>query len=125
MIHQTSRPAMRRTVTAACLVVCAVAPGAVSANTAHASDADTAVGAWNFTAGEAARAACLSPENDPLHEARMYAIAHVAIHDALNTIDRRFEPYAYDARVSAPTSVDAAVAAAVHDVLVATLEDLP
>ena len=27
----------------------------------------------------------------------MYAIAHIAIHDALNAIDRRYEPYAYDA----------------------------
>ena len=30
------------------------------------------------------RDACLSPSNDPLHEARMYAIAHIAVHDAVN-----------------------------------------
>ena len=52
---------------------------------------------WNAVAGQAARDACLSPGTDPLHEARMYAIAHIAIHDALNAIDRRYEPYAYDA----------------------------
>ena len=46
------------------------------------------------------------------------AMVHAAIHDAVNAIDRRYEPYTSD--VSAPgASVDAAVAAAAHDVLVA------
>ena len=83
MTHQTLRSAIRRTVMAACLVAGAVAPGAVPTETAQASGQSNPVGAWNAIAGEAARAACLSPANDPLHEARMYAIAHVAIHDAL------------------------------------------
>ena len=61
MIPNTPRRATRRTVMTACLVACAVVPGAVSTNTAQASDADTAVGAWNFTAGEAAKAAWMSP----------------------------------------------------------------
>jgi hypothetical protein len=125
MIPNTPRRATRGTVMTACLVACAVVPGAVSTNTAQASDADTAVGAWNFTAGEAAKAACLSPTNDPLHEARMYAIAHIAIHDALNAIDRRYDPYAYDAIADEPTSVEAAVAAAARTALNATLADLP
>ena len=63
--------------------------------------ASNAVIDWNAVAGEAARDACLSPDNDPLHEARMYAIAHIAIHDALNAIDRRYEPYTYDAQAPA------------------------
>jgi hypothetical protein len=52
----------------------------------------------------------------------MYAMMHVAVHDALNGIDRRSRPYA--ARLSAPrrTSRDAAVAAAAHDVLVSVLD---
>jgi len=55
----------------------------------------------------------------------MYAIAHIAIHDALNAIDRRYEPYAYDAHAPAGTSVDAAVASAAHSALNAALGDLP
>jgi hypothetical protein len=31
---------------------------------------------------------------DPLHEGRMYAVMHIAVHDALNAIDRRSQPYA-------------------------------
>ena len=51
----------------------------------------------------------------------MYAMMHVAIHDALNGIDRRSRPYAVDLRTRRRTSPDAAVAAAAHDVLVPVL----
>ena len=79
---------------------------------------------WNARAGKAAVAACIAPADDPLHESRIYAMVHIAIHDALNAIDRRSRPYAYDA--SAPSvSVDAAVAVAARDVLVATIGQLP
>ena len=60
-----------------------------------------AVIAWNANAGEAAVAACISPADDLLHESRMYAMTHVAIHDALNAIDRRSRPYAFDAKAHA------------------------
>ena len=46
------------------------------------------------------------------------AMAHVAMHDALNAIDRRYEPYAYDAVAPRGASPEAAVAAAAHGVLV-------
>jgi hypothetical protein len=46
------------------------------------------------------------------------AMAHVAMHDALNAIDRRYEPYAYDAVAPRGASPEAAVAAAAHDVLI-------
>ncbi len=79
---------------------------------------------WNANAGKAALAACISPADDPLHESRMYAMMHVAIHDALNAIDRRSRPYAF--RASAPwSSPDAAVAAAARDVLVALIGEIP
>jgi hypothetical protein len=45
-----------------------------------------AVTDWNANAEKATIAACL----DPLNTTRMYAMVHIAIHDALNTIDRRF-----------------------------------
>ncbi len=80
---------------------------------------------WNAVAGRAAVDACLSPTQNPLHEARMYAMAHIAIHDALNAIHRRFEPYAFAGRVERDTSAPAAVAAAARGVLVPTIRALP
>ncbi len=87
--------------------------------------AGDAVTTWNASAGEAAVAACISPVGNPLHESRMYAMAHVAIHDALNAIDRRSRPYAYDGQADALASPDAAVAAAARDVLVTLIGQLP
>jgi hypothetical protein len=49
---------------------------------------------------------------------RAPTIAHLAIHDSLNAIDRRFEPYAVDEWAPPDTSPEAAVAAAAHRVLI-------
>ena len=84
-----------------------------------------AVTDWNENAGEAAKAACLSPADDPLHESRMYAMVHIAIHDALNAINRRSRPYTFDSQAPAGASIDVAVAAAAHDVLVALINQNP
>jgi hypothetical protein len=84
-----------------------------------------AVTVWNANAGVAATAACLAPLDNPLHESRTYAMMHVAIHDALNAIDRRSRPYALDVQAEAGASLDAAVAAAARDVLVALIAQLP
>jgi hypothetical protein len=96
---------------------------AVSAPASPAA-ARNAVTTWNAHAGEAAIAACLSPVGNPLSESRMYAMTQIAIHDALNAIDRRFEPYAYDAAAPRGASRDAAVAAAARNVLVPVLARL-
>jgi PAP2 superfamily len=84
-----------------------------------------AVTVWNANAGAAATAACLAPLANPLHESRIYAMMHVAIHDALNAIDRRSRPYALDVQAEAGASPDAAVAAAARDVLVELIAQLP
>lgn len=84
-----------------------------------------AVTTWNANAGKAALAACIAPGDDPLHEGRAYTMMHIAIHDALNAIDRRSRPYAFDSHVGPGPSPDAAVAAAARDVLVATIGELP
>jgi hypothetical protein len=84
-----------------------------------------AVTLWNANAGVAATAACLAPLNNPLHESRIYAMMHVAIHDAVNAIDRRSRPYALDVQAAAGASPDAAVAAAARDVLVSLIAQLP
>ncbi len=78
--------------------------------TAFAAAGD-AVLAWSANAGEAATAACIAPLTNPLHESRIYAIMHIAIHDALNAIDRRSRPYAFDGPPQPGASPDAAVAA--------------
>ena len=124
-MREIHRRVVRRALIAGFLVSALVTPGINSAPVVQASLGGNAVTDWNETAGAAARAGCLSPTNDPLHEARLYALAHVAVHDALNAVERRFEPYAYDATAAAGTSAEAAVAAAAHDALVAGLADLP
>ena len=91
----------------------------------NAAASGDAVTVWNANAGAAATAACIAPENNPLHESRIYAMMHVAIHDALNAIDRRSRPYAFDLPAKAGASPDAAVAAAARDVLVPLIGQLP
>jgi hypothetical protein len=84
-----------------------------------------AVTDWNANAGKAALAACIAPIDNPLHESRMYAMMHVAIHDALNAIERHSRPYAYDVQRNAGASLDAAVATAARDVLVPLINQIP
>ena len=52
---------------------------------------------------------------------RGLAMAHLAAHDALNAIDRRFEPYLHDARSEPSAAPAAAVAAAMRDALLGAL----
>src|SRR6185295_17519952 len=84
-----------------------------------------AVTVWSANAGVAATAACIAPLANPLHESRIYAMMHIAIHDALNAIDRRSRPYTFDMQAKPGASPDAAVAAAARDVLVALIGQLP
>lgn len=83
---------------------------------------------WNETAANAAIATGMSTADgsfDPLHESRILAMMHAAIHDALNAIDRRFQPYALDTQTPAGSSPEAAVAAAAHDVLSVLFPQIP
>src|SRR5205807_6267832 len=84
-----------------------------------------AVITWNNNASAAALGACLAPTNNPLHESRMYAMMHIAIHDALNAIDRRSRPYVLKHVHVRGASPEAAVAAAARGVLVPLLKELP
>jgi PAP2 superfamily len=119
---------MKRSLTRALLVgsIAAAGLGPVAAASAHRAVRSNAVAIWNANAGDAAIAACLAPTNNPLHESRLYAAMHLAIHDALNAIDRRSRPYAFAIQQPLPgASLDAAVAAAARDVLVPLLQQLP
>lgn len=84
-----------------------------------------AVLTWNGNAGQAATAACIAPVSNPFHESRMYAIMHIAIHDALNAIERRSRPYAFDGSRQPAASPGAAIAAASRTVLVTLIDQLP
>ena len=78
------------------------------------------VARWNQIATDATVAAKINP----LAESRIFAILHVAIHDAANAVEPRYEPY--QPRTSpapAGASVEAAIAGAAHATLVALLPD--
>lgn len=67
---------------------------------------------WNTVAAES------MVDPGPIIDSRAYAILHAAIHDAVNGVERRYQPYTAD--LSSPgASLDAAVATAARDVLVA------
>ena len=72
---------------------------------------------WNVVATNAGAAAGQHPAVQP----RTYVIVHLAIHDALNSIDRRYTPYLLEEATSRDASAAAAVAAAARDTLVALL----
>jgi membrane-associated phospholipid phosphatase len=75
---------------------------------------------WNQVATDATVAAKINA----LAESRIFAILHAAIHDAVNAIEPRYEPY--QPRTSpapAGASVEAAIAGAAHATLVALLPD--
>jgi hypothetical protein len=72
---------------------------------------------WN---AKAAIATCVIA----LHESRLYAMMHIAIHDALNAINRRYHSYVLDVHGPSGASAEAAVATAAHDVLVPALKQL-
>jgi len=79
-----------------------------------------AVTDWNATAGSVA------PRfGGPQQQSRAMAIVQVAIHDALNSIDPRYESYAVVPAASASASPDAAIAAAARGTLLGLLNTVP
>src|SRR5262245_12292467 len=52
---------------------------------------------------------------------RTMAMMHLAVHDALNAIDRRYEPYLFEGRAEPSAAPAAAIAAAARDVLVGVI----
>ena len=88
----------------------------VAIGQAHAD----AVTDWNQTINQAANVIGSSP-----HQAYVAAMSHVAIHDALNSIDRRFGSYAAVPTANANASPNAAIAAAARLVLIQQLNRPP
>ena len=78
------------------------------------------VARWNQIATDATTAA----NTNPLTESCIFAILHVAIHDAVNAVESRYEPYLpRTSPAPAGASVEAAIAGAAHDTLVALLPE--
>lgn len=75
-----------------------------------------AVTDWNATTNLVIGAA-----GGPPQQFRVFAMVHIAIHDALNAIDPRYQTYAAVGAGNPNASPDAAVARAARDVLLATL----
>ncbi len=124
----------RMRTTRARLAVCAViamasttlvATTGVEANQPPSPATSTAVLDWNQIATDAMLTTGISPALDPMDESRIFAMMHLAIHDALNAIVRRSKPYAFDIRPVRGADPDAAVITAAHDVLTSALADLP
>jgi hypothetical protein len=109
----------------ATVVAAALLPATAAAH-ATTTGGPNPVSQWNANAIEAATAACFTPgvDGNPPAESRLYAMTHIAVHDALNGIDRRFRPYAVSLHGYARASVPAAVAAAARGVLVPGLTEL-
>lgn len=81
---------------------------------ASVSASEDEVVRWNRIANDVTAAA----QADPLTESRIFTILHVAIHDAVNAIDRRYEPYRAQTLLTSGASIDAAIAAAAHTTLI-------
>jgi hypothetical protein len=71
------------------------------------------VSTWNLIAVQAT----LTAGENALAQTRTLAIVQVAIHDSLNSIDPRYERYAYQGTVQHSASRDAAIATAARDAL--------
>jgi hypothetical protein len=97
---------------AAVAITALLAPAA-----AHAEAATDQVVRWN----EVATTTTGALQMDPLTESRVLAMLHLAMHDAVNAIVRRYQPYAFAETAPAEASADAAVATAARDVLVALI----
>lgn len=80
-------------------------------NTAYAD----AVTDWNTLAHQTSAANV--PSRAPTQGSRIAAMTHIAIHDALNAIDSRYEQYAYTGSGNASADPRAAIAAAAYNVL--------
>jgi len=96
--------------TALIAVMAALRPGSAAAAVDPVSDWNSVAVAAFSTAGENA-----------IVSSRTLAITQVAIHDALNAIDSRYERYAFTGSAPFGASVDAAIAAAARDAIVGAI----
>jgi hypothetical protein len=80
----------------------------------RAAGAGNPVSIWNATAVQAT----LTAGQNGITQSRTLAIVHVAVHDALNSIEPRYQRYAFTGGIVPAASAEAAVAAAARDALI-------
>jgi len=71
---------------------------------------------WSETANRLCSSSGMA-DGHPLLQTRILAMAHIAMHDAVNAIDRHYESYTLAPAVTSGASPEAAAAAAAHAVL--------
>ena len=79
-----------------------------------AAAAGNPVSIWNAIAVQTT----LTAGQNGITQSRTLAIAHVAVHDALNSIKPRYQRYAFTGEIVPGASAEAAVAAAARDALI-------
>src|SRR5687768_15159898 len=79
---------------------------------AHSPRADVVI-EWNAILQSTLPASAGAP--------RVYAMMHIAMFDAINSIEREFRPYRLRVRAGHAASSEAAAAQAAHDILIAFL----
>src|SRR5215813_5329153 len=96
------------------IIECVLAFVAIPAVFVANAKADDPIAAWNEVTEKAVKTAGAPPPVAALD----FAIVHLAIYEAVESIDRRYEPY-HTSVPGATGSSSAAAAKAGHDVLVA------
>ena len=96
------------------LTIATLAAALLAITVASRASADE-VTRWDQIATDASTVA----DTNPLRESCVFAILHVAIHDAVNAVESRYEPYLSRTSPAPGASVEAAIAGAAHDTLVA------
>jgi membrane-associated phospholipid phosphatase len=99
-------------------LLCTLAAALLAITVASRASVDE-VTRWNQIATDATTVA----NTNALKESCVFAILHVAIHDAANSVESRYEPYLPRTSPATGASVEAAIASAAHATLVALLPD--
>src|SRR5690554_4832337 len=94
----------------AALVITVLAP---AGSTMHASSGATVLYEWNQAIQDTV------PVPHGVLTPRAFALAHIAMFDAVNAIEGKYDPYRVTLRYPAQASAEAAAAQAAHDILVA------
>jgi hypothetical protein len=81
----------------------------------HAPSGEVVI-TWNQLLADTVR---LGLQPATIRVERSYAMLHVAMFDAVNSIEQKYTPYRFQVRASAGASAEAAAAQAAHDILVA------
>jgi len=97
----------------------AIVGAALLASVAASKTSADEVTRWNQIATDASTVA----NTNPLRESAVFAILHVAIHDAVNAVESRYEPYLPRTSQAPGASVEVAIASAAHSTLAALLPE--